>query len=222
MLADKMRRSGREISNRQEIEEILKRGWVGHLSMAVDNQPYVVPILYLYRGDTIIFHGAPEGQKPRLLEANPNVCFEVSEFGGWVPANKPCFQGLTYRSVIAFGRTRPVDDVDRKIELMKGFLEKYSGRIVRWEITPRDVSGVLVLEMEIDHLTGKRRRAFNLRERVRLRPPELMSAGGPEPPVQLEPEALYTVVEIDKRDWVRLAEVAGWFPWQLFERVVDY
>lgn len=221
VLAGGMRRSDREISDRRQIEEILVRGWVGHLAMAVDGQPYVVPMTYLYRGETIVFHGSPEGQKPRLLAANPNVCFEVSEVGGWVPANKPCYQGLTYRSVIASGRMRTVDDVDRKIELMKSFLEKYSAQIDRWEITPRDVNGVLVLEMEIDRLTGKRRRPFNLKERVRLRPSELVSVNSLELAAQLELETLYTVAELDERDWIRLAEVTGWFPWQLFERIVD-
>lgn len=235
MLTGKMRRSDRQITDRREIDEILTNGWLGHLAMALDGQPYAVPMNYLYLGDTVVFHSAMEGQKVRILSANPKACFEIAECGAWVPANKPAYQGLTFRSVIVFGSIRTVDQVDRKIDLLNRILTKYTGQVDRWQLSPADVDNVMVLELEIEQLTGKRRRAFAVGDRVRLRPPELMAADASELPGNLKPETLYTVAAVDERDWVRLAsseidnsdrelslqaEEACWYPWQLFERII--
>jgi len=220
MLTAKMRRVDRQINDQQEIEQILQVGRLGHLAMAADDQPYVVPMTYLFTGSRIVFHGALEGQKARLLARNPSVCFEVSEFGEWIPADKPAYQGLTFRSVMVFGTVHEVHDIDRKIDIMHGFLDKYTGHAARWQITSDDVVNVMVLELEIGRLTGKRRRPFLRGDRVRLRSPELRTGDSRQPPASLESVAVYTVADIDERDWVRLEESPHWYSWNLFERVI--
>ncbi len=220
-IQDKMRRSDRQIDDPREIAAILTRGRVGHLAVALDNQPYVVPMLYICRNDKIILHGAREGLMRRVVAENPNVCFEVSESKGWVPADKAAYQGLVYRSVVAFGRVRLIDEPSPKIRVMKEFLAKYARPIRNWEILPEDVANIIVLEIDIERLTGKRRLPFPLGQAVRLLAP------GEMPPDQSVGEAgltlnnLYTVEEVDQDDRIRLHEADGWFPWQWFERIID-
>ena len=111
-------------------------------------------------------------------------------------------------------------EIDRKIDLMRRFLDKYTGHAARWQLTYHDVVNVLVLELEVEQVTGKRRRPFVKGDRVRLRPPELMAGDSRQPQAALGLEALYTVADIDERDWVRLEESPDWYSWNLFERVI--
>jgi nitroimidazol reductase NimA-like FMN-containing flavoprotein (pyridoxamine 5'-phosphate oxidase superfamily) len=61
-----------------EIEDLLHRRHVGHLSCVADGRPYVVPITYTYAGGCVYGHTLP-GRKVTVLRARPQVCFEVAE-----------------------------------------------------------------------------------------------------------------------------------------------
>ena len=56
-----MRRNDREITDRRDIDEIIKRCRVCHLAMCDDGQPYVVPLNFGYDGRFLFFHTASEG-----------------------------------------------------------------------------------------------------------------------------------------------------------------
>ena len=67
----------REMS-REEIARLLGRGWYGHLGVARDGHPYVVPMSYAYdNGDLYFF--TTEGTKTEFIAANHEVCFQVEE-----------------------------------------------------------------------------------------------------------------------------------------------
>ena len=67
----------REMS-REEIARLLGRGWYGHLGVARDGHPYVVPMSYAYdKGDLYFF--TTEGTKTEFIAANHEVCFQVEE-----------------------------------------------------------------------------------------------------------------------------------------------
>ena len=67
----------REMS-REEIARLLGRGWYGHLGVARDGHPYVVPMSYAYdEGDLYFF--TTEGTKTEFIAANHEVCFQVEE-----------------------------------------------------------------------------------------------------------------------------------------------
>lgn len=50
----------------------------GHLGCAGDNQPYIVPMHYAFDGECIYFL-TREGMKTKLLNDNPQVCFQVEK-----------------------------------------------------------------------------------------------------------------------------------------------
>ena len=68
-----------------EIDELLREQVVGRIGCHADGLTYVVPVIYAYDGECV--HVASiEGQKVRLMRANPRVCFEVDEYtapGRW-------------------------------------------------------------------------------------------------------------------------------------------
>lgn len=73
-----------ELTN-AEIDELLHEQVVGRIGCHADGVTYVVPVIYAYDGESV--HVATiEGQKVRMMRANPSVCFEVDEYaapGRW-------------------------------------------------------------------------------------------------------------------------------------------
>ena len=100
-----MRRSDREITNWDEIVDVVRRADTIRLGIHDDPFPYVVPLSYGFEekdGKLILyFHGAAEGRKHDLLDANNNVCVETDIFHRYAETET----GLTteYESVIGVG-----------------------------------------------------------------------------------------------------------------------
>lgn len=107
-----MRRKDREITDIDQIFDILQRCDTIRLGIYGNEYPYVVPLSFgceMKDGTiTVYFHGAKEGLKHELLAANPNVCVEADIFKGYVGTGN----GTTtdYESVIGFGRAEICED----------------------------------------------------------------------------------------------------------------
>jgi uncharacterized protein len=88
--------------SRAEIDDLLNEHVVGRIGCHTDDLTYVVPVIYAYDGSGL-YVASTEGQKTRMMRANPNVCFEVDEYdaGSW-------------RSAIVDGVYEELDDADAK------------------------------------------------------------------------------------------------------------
>ena len=60
----------------ERIDQILRNEAVGRIGCGNGEQIYVVPVTYVYDGKNVYGH-MDEGEKVRLMRANPKVCFEV-------------------------------------------------------------------------------------------------------------------------------------------------
>lgn len=81
-----------------QIEQVLRSEVVGRIGCHTDGGSYVVPITYAYDGRDIFGHSG-EGQKLRMMRANPAVCFEVEQIDNLA----------NWRSVIAQGTFEELD-----------------------------------------------------------------------------------------------------------------
>ena len=61
------------IVSRVEMEAILRDSPIGFLGMALEGEPYVVPLNFAYVEGNLLFHCALEGKKLDVLAANPKV-----------------------------------------------------------------------------------------------------------------------------------------------------
>ena len=73
-----MRRKDREITDRNEIDLILKSAKVMYLALSDGDISSLVPLFYAYDGNALFFHSANAGTKIEILKRNPKVCFSVS------------------------------------------------------------------------------------------------------------------------------------------------
>ena len=135
---------------------VLQRAEVGHLSMAGDGWPYLVPLCFAYDGEAIHFH-CGGGLTASMLAADDRVCFAASTNTQMVRGAAPCDDTMAYESALAFGRVRLLsDDAERDAALRK-VVVKYDDSAQLKAFNPKHFDAVLVYRLEIEALTYRRR-----------------------------------------------------------------
>ncbi len=148
-----MRRKKQVLSLEESIA-VLDNGTSGVLAVSGDNDyPYAVPLSYVYHNRKIFFHCAQTGHKLDAITRNEKVSFCVIDQDNVVPQEYTSY----FRSVIAFGKARILDNEDEKRSALEILAAKYSpdheqGRLQEIE---KHFKQVCVVELVIEHLTGK-------------------------------------------------------------------
>jgi nitroimidazol reductase NimA-like FMN-containing flavoprotein (pyridoxamine 5'-phosphate oxidase superfamily) len=149
-----MRRSEKEITEKTEIESIIQQSMVCRLALSDGQTPYIVPLCFGYRNDTLYFHSAKEGKKLDLLEQNNQVCFEF-DIGTEARSGKTaCDWGLAYQSVIGFGQALMVEGVAEKRKALELITAQYADKA--YTVTDGAAKETLVFKVEISSMTGKK------------------------------------------------------------------
>ena len=154
-----MTKRERQVTDPEQILHILDTAKVLHLGLAVNNEPYVVPMNYGYTMEdgklTLYLHSAVRGKKLDMVQANPNVFFELDcdqmPFEGRVP----CQYGLVYSSIMGRGQAHIVEDVEEKKQAMTILMKTQTGKDFTFE--DRLVSIVAVIRIDVSEYTAKHR-----------------------------------------------------------------
>ncbi len=149
-----MRRKDKEIKDKQALMDILEKADVCRIGLCIDQQPYVVPMNFAYKENSIFLHTADEGKKLDIIERNNNVCFEADEPGAMVKSDIACKWTMKYRSIIGFGKAYIIDDIKEKEEALNIIMEKYSGTD-KFTYSEQSLKHVTIIRIDIDELTGK-------------------------------------------------------------------
>jgi nitroimidazol reductase NimA-like FMN-containing flavoprotein (pyridoxamine 5'-phosphate oxidase superfamily) len=72
-------------------------------------------------GDQVYVHAASGGRIARTLSSGPEVWLTVTLIDGSVLARSAFHHSMNYRSVIAFGRVRLVEDPAEKMDTLRHF-----------------------------------------------------------------------------------------------------
>ncbi|MDD2971532.1 MAG: pyridoxamine 5'-phosphate oxidase family protein [Lachnospiraceae bacterium] len=147
-----MRRLKQQISE-QECVEILQNEPRGVMAVyGEDGYPYAFPMNHIYLDGKLYFHGAKEGHKLDALAMNDKVSFTVMDQG----FRKDGEWALNIKSVILFGRVRKIEDMAETEELVRKLALKYYPTPESVEEGIRkSITRVQMLELTIDHMTGK-------------------------------------------------------------------
>jgi len=147
-----MRRFKQEISE-QECIDTLKEQPRGVLAVhGEDGYPYAFPMDYIYMNEKLYFHCAKEGHKLDAIAADNRVSFCVMDEG----FRKDGDWALNIRSIVIFGRVKRIDDADETLKVVRQLGLKYypTAESVEEEIR-KAIARVQILELSIDHMTGK-------------------------------------------------------------------
>ena len=154
-----MTKRERQITDEKQIRGILDTAKILHLGLAVDNEPYVVPMNYGYTmedGKLVLYlHSAVRGKKLDMIRENPRVFFEMDcdlvPFEGKVP----CQYGIAYSSLMGRGTARIIEDVEEKKKAMSILMKTQTGKDFTFE--DRLVSIVAVIRIDVEEYTAKHR-----------------------------------------------------------------
>lgn len=156
-----MRRRDREITDPQEIANVLRNGKYASVGLVDGDEPYVVTMSYGWdtEADRLYFHAAHEGRKIDAIRKNARACVTVVADAGY--NHGECEH--PFESVVMFGRMRIVEDDAEKrhaILTLVSHLESepqeyWDSR--SWQLEQR-IEGFSALVFEIERTTAKRGR----------------------------------------------------------------
>lgn len=148
-----MRRKGQILPD-EEALDILRGATSGVLALAGDDgYPYAVPMSYVFDGENIYFHSAPEGHKVDSVRRESKVSFCVVAEDNVMPEKYT----TAYKSVIVFGRIRVIEDAAEKRSAIEKLGRKYAPNHPGGLATEIDsfFNHFCMLCLEPEHITGK-------------------------------------------------------------------
>jgi len=139
-----------------DIVDIIRHCQWCHVAM-VDPQgkPYVIPMNFGFRDDTIYLHGAQEGKKITILKNNPDVCiqFSTDHVLRWQSEQVACSWSMKYRSVIAYGKVEFIEDPDEKVAALHTVMAQFSDKVFKFN--PPAIREVCVMKVKVDRFEGR-------------------------------------------------------------------
>ena len=143
--------------DRETIHAILDEGLVCHVAVAVDGQPFVLPMNFGRDGDRLLLHGSAASRLMRALEAGAPACFTVTLLDGLVLARSAFHHSMNFRSVVLLGRARPVEGDVAKLAALRAIAEHLVPG--RWEAVrapdARELAATWVVEVAIEEASAK-------------------------------------------------------------------
>lgn len=149
-----MRRAEREITDRREIDAIIRSARVLRLGLVDGEEPYIVPLSFGYDGESLYFHCAPEGRKLDLIRRGGTVCFEVDDLLEVVDAASACGWSARYRSVVGTGRAAILENRESKRRGLAAIMAQYSGG--EHAFADAQIDRTCVVRIDITGLSGKK------------------------------------------------------------------
>ena len=154
-----MTKRERQVTDPQQILDILDKGKVLYLGLCAGDEPYVVPMNYGYtmeEGKLVMYlHSAVQGKKLDMIQNNPKVFFALDCDRQPFDGVKPCQYGMVYSSVMGKGIAQIVEDVEEKKKAMTILMKTQTGK--DFEFNDRLVSIVSVIRIDVQEYTAKHR-----------------------------------------------------------------
>ena len=113
-------RKDREVTDLNQIFEIVRNCSVAQVGLVENGKPYVVALNFGYerQGDTLVlyFHSAYEGHKIDILKENPNVYFQMDCVNEFITGTKEnlCAYCWRYDSVMGSGQVEFIEEPEEK------------------------------------------------------------------------------------------------------------
>lgn len=149
----KMRKIKRQMTEEESIQ-VLHKGIDGVLgTISLNGYPYTTPLNYVYYDNKIYFHSALEGHKITNIKHNNKVSFTV------ITRNEIMEKEFStnFQSVVVFGRAKFIEPSK---EILMELIKKYSSDFIDKgkKYVDNDFESTQIVEIEIDHMTGKERK----------------------------------------------------------------
>lgn len=149
-----VRRKDREITDRAELEAIIRADKLMHIALVDGELPFLVPVFYAFDGAALYFHSAQAGRKMEILKRNNNVCFEISTDHGFIESDEACDFEARHRTVIGMGKAVFVEDGAEKIKALDLIVAHFSDK--KFVYPQSNLDRTAVIRIDIVSLQGKK------------------------------------------------------------------
>lgn len=154
-----MRRRDREVTEKAQLEDIVRRCDCIHLGLMDGDYPYVVPMNFGYewteRGPVFYMHAAGEGKKLELIRKSGHASFCMDTSHQLVQGTVPCSWSYLYESVMGRGEAVLVTDPEEKRRGMASVLSHYSGSEEMPDFPENMMERVAIIRLTASEITGK-------------------------------------------------------------------
>ena len=148
-----MRRDDRLITEPAVLDQLLTQGHLMHLALSDNNVPFLVPLFYAYDGTALYFHSAKAGTKIEILQRNPLVCFEISDYQGVISSDMACNFEARHRTVIGLGRASFIQSVEEKVRILDLIVARFSQQ--KFSYPQANLTATTVVRIDIESMKGK-------------------------------------------------------------------
>ncbi|MEW9534340.1 pyridoxamine 5'-phosphate oxidase family protein [Microbispora sp. NPDC049125] len=143
-------------TDRADLYAVLDAGLVCHLGVLVDGSPRVIPTAYGRLGDTLYVHGSTGAASLRAALGHP-VCVTVTHLDGLVLARSAFHHSVNYRSAMAYGLARIVEDDAERLDGLRAIVEQLTPG--QWEAVRaphrKELAKTAVLALPLDEASVK-------------------------------------------------------------------
>lgn len=158
-----MRRRDREVTDINEILNIINGAGVLHLGLVDEGRPYVIPMNYGFSYEdgkmTFYVHGSLEGRKIDIVkaggEAGVPATVEIENDVQLFSGKVACQYGCSYRCFMGFGQAHLITEPEEKMHALSVLMKTLTGE--DFEFNERLVSVVSVIRIDIDTYSAKYR-----------------------------------------------------------------
>jgi hypothetical protein len=141
----------------ETIHQILDAAFLAHIGFSVNGQPFVIPTNFGREGETLYVHGSAASRMLKELSTGVPACVTVTHVDGLVLARSAFHHSMNYRSVVAFGTARKIEDPEQKMHALRII----SDHLIRgrWdevrEPNEKEMKQTSVLEFTIEEASAK-------------------------------------------------------------------
>jgi nitroimidazol reductase NimA-like FMN-containing flavoprotein (pyridoxamine 5'-phosphate oxidase superfamily) len=152
-----VRRPARGKYDKATVYDILDSALVCHIAYVIDGQPYCTPTSFWREGDHLYWHGSSASRMLRSQAAGLPVCLTVTHTDAIVLARCGFNHSINYRSVMAYGTARVIEDAAEKAAAMDSFIDRFfpgRSKLIR-PPTEKEVKATTFVGMAIEQASGK-------------------------------------------------------------------
>jgi nitroimidazol reductase NimA-like FMN-containing flavoprotein (pyridoxamine 5'-phosphate oxidase superfamily) len=144
--------------DRAFVHAVLDEGYVAHVGFVDDGRPMTIPLYYVRVGEELFLHGSRKARVMRVLAQGCDVSVAVTHLDGLVLARSAFHHSMNYRSVIVYGRARPLQGEEKAVALdaFVNRLEEGRADLARRSNASED-KATLVLAIPLDEVAAKTR-----------------------------------------------------------------
>ncbi len=139
------------------VHALLDAAALCHVAYVIDGQPICMPTLFWREGSRLYWHGSSASRMLRNLSQGEPACLTVTHFDSIVLARSGMNHSADYRSVMAFGKVRLVEDPAEKQQALTMMVDRLvPGRTAQLRpSTPQEIKATSVVMMDIEKASAK-------------------------------------------------------------------